>query len=383
MKSACSIRLAVRASLLAAVSALLAGCQGAAPQGDGERYFTWVDEQGRVRQSPIRDERDAVPIETLAAQSASEGEQPAQPGGQQPEPRLTSSASSQPADQNVGPGMTPGSGTDVSSGAAVSADAKDGEYTLDNYPDGDELAKRGFVREGESGPYFTWRDAEGNLRVSHYQPDTRELTATAADRAPQWTPATVIRSDRNPETAQANPEALAVLGLAPSSIDPLTAWAQACCQDLDQSQSVAWQPDREFRVVIDQDGPSHGFVSGDSHYRLVQLPELPGRSGYGLRLRSFAMDGLYVPSMAFLDRDLRPLRVMTDLVAEYVPETWYRHGYLEIRVPVAAAADERWLLIYDRPEDRDGQTVTETKRGPKAIPHQGTGTLSLQRIDPF
>ena len=113
----------LKSASLLLLATMMTGCQvGGSVVGEREGYFTWVDEQGRVRYSPI-----------------------------------------------VGStGQGAGKGTDEPS--ALDAEA---EYTLENYPDAEQLAKDGYIRPGQRQPYFTWRDAQGNIRVSYYQPDTR------------------------------------------------------------------------------------------------------------------------------------------------------------------------------------------------------------------
>jgi hypothetical protein len=100
-----------------------------------------------------------------------------------------------------------------------------------------------------------------------------------------------------------------------------------------------------------------------------------------LRLRSFHRKGVLVPSVAFLDDDFKPLRLVTDLVAEYVPESWSRHGYLRSFIPVFPSRGERWLLIYTTTSDLEGQTVIDTRYGPRSIQHQPFGELGLARVE--
>ena len=90
-------------------------------------------------------------------------------------------------------------------------------------------------------------------------------------------------------------------------------------------------------------------------------------------------EGMFVPSVAFLDASFAPVRIVTDLVASYVPESWYQYGYLHAYIPVFPSRGERWMVIFTRGADLAGQTVIEDKYGPKAIPHTRTGELSLSR----
>ncbi|MDI9245728.1 MalM family protein [Marinobacter sp. CHS3-4] len=343
--------------LAVSLTALLSGCQlmNSEPSGAKDGYFTWVDEQGQVRQTRIPDTSE--PIESVVAKGS--------------EPRATGSDTSEPPHE---------------------------EYNLENYPDGNELAERGFLREGDPEPYFTWRDAQGNVRVSYYRPDTRTAVEKGEIEPPlQLTRASIYEAGSEsvdgdlPEGA--DPLASAVLGLDGGVAPFFERWSRNCCESLNRSDYVQWDMGREFGVDVTEVSPRHEFLDGPSHYRLVSLPlsladqkeaeklERPVARDFILRLRSFDQKGLFVPSVAFLDRDFKPVRLVTDLAAEYVPESWARHGHLRSYIPVFPTRGERWMLIYTTGQDLAEQTVIETRFGPRAIQHQPTGQLGLMRVE--
>ncbi len=315
------------------LAVFLSGCQmpGGKPSADKEGYFTWVDEQGRVRQTVI-----PLGESTTKAENAS------------------------------------GTGHD--------------EFNLENYPDGNALAERGFIRPGDPEPYFTWRDALGNVRVSYYRPDTRTAVEKGEIKPPlELTEASIYQASDAPSDASlpegADPLATAVLGLDDSEAPFFERWTASCCTKLDHSNYVGWEPGREFGVDVTESSPEHEFITGTSHYRLVRLPHGSEVKDFILRLRSFDQKGVFVPSVAFLDAGFRPLRLVTDLVAEFIPESWHRLGHLRSFIPVFPSRGERWLLIYTTARDSSGQTVIETRYGPLAIPHQPTGELGLARVE--
>lgn len=356
-------------SLAASLAGLLSGCQmsGANPSGAKEGYFTWVDDQGQVRQTRIPDTSGSVdsaesPLQNSVAQE------------------------NRSSDRE----------RDDSASAATSSDHD--EFNLENYPDGDALAEKGFVRPGDPEPYFTWRDAQGNVRVSYYQPDTRTAVEKGEIKPPlQLTRASVYEASSGAVDADlpsgADPLASAVLGLDGGIAPFFERWSRGCCATLDRSNYVTWDMGREFGVDIEETSASHEFVTGNSHYSLVSLPlapsdqkeaedlERPVARDFILRLRSFDQKGVFVPSVAFLDRDFKPVRLVTDLVAEFVPESWARHGYLRSYIPVFPSRGERWMLIYTTSEDLAEQTVIETRFGPRAIEHRPTGQLGLVRVE--
>lgn len=322
----------------------LTGCQnvGVSPEGR-EGYFTWVDEQGRVRHTRI-----VRPAESQA-------------------------------------GTEPASSEEESGSEKEGSFREDDEFNLENYPDGNQLEEDGYVRPGEPQPYFTWRDAQGNIRVSYYEPDTRSAVEKGRIEPPiELTPASIYQARKGEpsgEPGAAEPEAFAVLGIDPDEQPFFDRWVDACCAKLHRSEAVSWQSGREFAVEVGQESPEYTFPTGPSHYRLVEIPPEGEQRDYIMRLRSFAQDGLFVPSIAFLDTSMEVVRVVTDLVADFTPESWHRHGYLQAYIPVFPSRGERWMVLFTRPEDVDGQTVIEGKRGPEAITHSETGYLSLTAMD--
>lgn len=331
----------------------LSGCQlpGGKPSGARQGYFTWVDEQGQVRQT-------AIPEKTSAAEDDGSPESMASPR--------------QPDKQQDGSETPTGS--------------RHPEFNLENFPDGNALAERGYIRPGDPEPYFTWRDAQGNVRVSYYQPDTRTAVEKGDIEPPlQLTEASIYQASgarRNTSLPEgADPLAAAVLGLDESETPFFERWIGACCSTLDRSDHYDWEAGREFGVSVDESSATQDFITGNSHYRLVRLPRDTETSDFILRLRSFDQKGLFVPSVAFLDEEFEPVRLLTDLAGEFVPESWHQLGYLQSYIPVFPSRGEHWLLIYTTSDDIEGQTVIETRYGPRAIEHQPTGKLGLVKVE--
>ncbi len=313
---------------------MITGCQGTPVVAPDDRYFTWVDELGRVRYSPMTDAEEPVEASSEAIRAS---------------------------------GETPGSG--------------DAEYTLDKYPDADQLAEDGYVRPGARQPYYTWRDAQGNVRVSYYRPETGpDQPSGHQESATEITPARVYRAgDQGGVGPDADPEALAILGIEADSPDYLEAFSRSCCRHLDTSDHDVWQEGREFAIHITEDTQVYRFHTGPSRFRILSLPGVSRRGDFIMVLRSYNRKGVFVPSLAFLDSNMVPVRLVTDLVASYQPGNWHRRGYLEARVPVFPGSGERWLVIFTRNEDMQGQTLVETEQGTLVIPHADTGELGLER----
>lgn len=263
--------------------------------------------------------------------------------------------------------------------APKQAQDDESEYTLENYPDGNELAKQGFIREGDPLPYFTWRDAQGNVRVDYYRPEAGFDKPREDRGVPALTSAVVIDGSRQPMIEQANADALEVLGIDKTE-SLLDAWVRQCCQHLPKKDLAEWDDSREFQLGFDDLAPEFQFSTGNSVYRLVELPEAGNSAAFVMQVRSYVKQGVFLPSLAFLDEDMATRRLVTELAFEYQPESWHSHGYLEARVPVFPRQGDRWLLIMSRAEDQAGQTVFETEEGTTVIRHAGHGLLGLAQM---
>ena len=88
-----------------------------------------------------------------------------------------------------------------------------------------------------------------------------------------------------------------------------------------------------------------------------------------------------VPSLVVLAGKLEQLRLVTYLVMEFTPENWHRRGYLEAWVPAFPGQGERWLVLFTREQDLEGQTVIETRAGPEKIPHIRHGEIGLMQVE--
>nr|WP_227506640.1 MalM family protein [Marinobacter subterrani] len=321
----------------------LTGCQvGGSPVSEREGYFTWVDEQGRVRSSPIVG-TDGQSKGKIAGEKALEpGEQPA-------------------LDEET-------------------------EYTLENYPDAEQLARDGYVRPGQRQPYFTWRDAQGNVRVSYYRPDTRTDQQKGLVEPPVRITEARVYHAGDQQVAPApvpgyDPDAFAILGIEPAADDFLARFSASCCESLETQGYQSWQSGREFGVRLSESSSVHSFLTGASPYQLVALPAADKGGSLVFRLRSYARNGVFVPSVVFLGERMEPIRLVTDLVMDFEPESWHQRGYLEAWIPAFPDRGERWMVLFTRKSDLESQTVIETPSGPQSIPHVRHGEIGVMQVE--
>ncbi|MBU2955440.1 MalM family protein, partial [Marinobacter sp. F3R08] len=284
------------------------------------------------------------------------------------------------------PGVAAKSVPSVSGAGAVAMLAEDTEYTLENYPDAGELEQDGYVRPGDQQPYFTWRDAEGNVRTSYYRPDTRaDLHGGLMNPPVQMSEASVYRAGSNGERTDTveghDPDAFAILGIDAGTEGFLDRFSATCCASMDELSPQRWHTGREFGVTFSTNSTTHSFLTGLSPYQLIALPDPDQHGSLVIRLRTYENSGVVVPSLVFLDEDMTPLRLVTDLVMEFTPESWHRRGYLEAWVPAFPGHGERWLVLFTRDEDLKNQTVIGTQANPSKIPHIRHGEIGLMQVE--
>ena len=402
-----------------------------------DRYFTWVDENGQVHSTAIKDDgnqkENLNPLEqraeevrnareeeaaspqgdagsaTGSADKTAAGEavqgQESSPERVQDQPAASSETLSPDSDvrpRNSGQALSlprpdsaqegpptvkrmagPSGSSHPPGSEHTSADGKtepssDAEFNLNRYPDSRELARHGYVRDPSERPYFTWRDAQGQLRVSYYEPkgDQADIASQTSTNGEAYTEATVLKPGGNlalPEGA--DPDVARVMGLqrTPSVFAKLVG---NCCAEVPKGDIADLPGDRNYLLKVDSEALKYAFRTGESPYRLVRLPSLKGP--VDLKLKSFVHNGVFIPTLAFLDDKFQVTRLVTDLAFTYEPEKWYRYGFLEARLPLYPEQGEKWVLIFTRKQDVDNITLLDDGRNQAPIKHTRRGTLDLE-----
>ncbi len=335
---------------------LLCGMQA----GAGSRYLTWVDDLGRVHNTFV-DERFAEQ-QRLAQRRAEQSDQA----------RL--------GDAGVWPGSAPSTGeskrryftwvdgsgqlhNSFYAGAQIAgASGRDqvlasGERAGD-YIDSQVLEGRGFVRDGDDSPYFTWVDEQGRM---HNSPVPTASRNTAVQTAVRYTEGRQIEFERSKPALpmlDGQPTAAMQALLAGSEVREEGLYGELvarCCGQLRDSDFKPLSADEPRFEELDRFSPSFDFPMGRSYYAALRLPA--SRQSYGLRVRSFANRQVVYPSLLFLDEAKRPTRLVSDAVYRLHPETWYRYAFIEGTVQVRAERGERYVLLITTDEDRSLQTL--------------------------
>ncbi|MBA4243637.1 MAG: transcriptional regulator [Pseudomonas sp.] len=336
---------------------LLCGMQA----GAGSRYLTWVDDLGRVHNTFV-DERFAEQ-QRLAQRRAEQSDQA----------RL--------GDAGVWPGSAPSTGeskrryftwvdgsgqlhNSFYAGAQIAgASGRDqvlasGERAGD-YIDSQVLEGRGFVRDGDDSPYFTWVDEQGRMHNSPVPTASRNTAATQT--AVRYTEGRQIEFERSKPALpmlDGQPTAAMQALLAGSEVREEGLYGELvarCCGQLRDSDFKPLSADEPRFEELDRFSPSFDFPMGRSYYAALRLPA--SRQSYGLRVRSFANRQVVYPSLLFLDEAKRPTRLVSDAVYQLHPETWYRYAFIEGTVQVRAERGERYVLLITTDQDRSLQTL--------------------------
>ncbi|MGA4323522.1 MalM family protein [Ectopseudomonas hydrolytica] len=336
---------------------LLCGMQA----GAGSRYLTWVDDLGRVHNTFV-DERFAEQ-QRLAQRRAEQSDQA----------RL--------GDAGVWPGSAPSTGeskrryftwvdgsgqlhNSFYAGAQIAgASGRDqvlasGERAGD-YIDSQVLEGRGFLRDGDDSPYFTWVDEQGRMHNSPVP--TASRNAAAAQTAVRYTEGRQIEFERSKPALpmlDGQPTAAMQALLAGSEVREEGLYGELvarCCGQLRDSDFKPLSADEPRFEELDRFSPSFDFPMGRSYYAALRLPA--SRQSYGLRVRSFANRQVVYPSLLFLDEAKRPTRLVSDAVYQLHPETWYRYAFIEGTVQVRAERGERYVLLITTDQDRSLQTL--------------------------
>ncbi|ARS49175.1 maltose operon periplasmic [Ectopseudomonas mendocina] len=335
---------------------LLCGMQA----GAGSRYLTWVDDLGRVHNTFV-DERFAEQ-QRLAQRRAELSDQA----------RL--------GDAGVWPGSAPSTGeskrryftwvdgsgqlhNSFYAGAQIAGSSgrdqvlASGERAGD-YIDSQVLEGRGFVRDGDDSPYFTWVDEQGRM---HNSPMPTASRNTAAQTAVRYTEGRQIEFERSKPALpmlDGQPTAAMQALLAGSEVREEGLYGELvarCCGQLRDSDFKPLSADEPRFEELDRFSPSFDFPMGRSYYAALRLPA--SRQSYGLRVRSFANRQVVYPSLLFLDEAKRPTRLVSDAVYQLHPETWYRYAFIEGTVQVRAERGERYVLLITTDQDRSLQTL--------------------------
>lgn len=324
--------------LLALMVLVTGGCATGSSDASSGGMRAWVDERGQVRYTPSARENSA------------------------------SGADSQPE-------------TDSGSGSAASPSGQEEahpEFNQQQYPDAGEQAKNSNPDE----LFYSWRNAEGRVFNTPYLYEEEAMGRVMRDEEPmRASQARTTTSEAvNAPGFQPDSEAATILGVGEGARNRLDVFSEQCCRDLPRLEFQQLEPERTLPVSLTDEAGVYDFSTGKSRFSLVRLPQAPEQSL--LRVRSFIRNGGFlVPNAVFLDGGFRPVRMVTDMVMEYSPETWRRYGYMAARLAMRPESGERWLVLFTRFDDLESSTEVGKEQQRRRLTHEPAGSLSLRLVE--
>ena len=254
------------------------------------------------------------------------------------------------------------------------------EFEGEEYIDAAELERRGFVKPKEQR-FYTVIDSDGHYRNIPY-PDNAEIDSEATVEliepqnyrivAKEQPMADVIGLDN------ADPQALALLGIRPEDQSEIAILARHCCEDLKTYEHVELDQGDGNLLEVNEKDYAHEFGIGHSLLRIVKLPATD--EVQTLRIRTYAGPKVFYPSILVLDEEYQPQRFLQDIVYVYEPENWFRYGYLEGYFKVDSQKS-KYLVIFTTKKDERKLTVVEgIEEKPIVLHHDNQGILHLSQI---
>lgn len=362
----------------------------------GSRYLTWIDDTGKVHNTVVN--RQFVAHEQASDKQVDLSDQA----------RFSDAKSDWPGTKVSGESKrryytwVDARGTLQNSfyaGGQLQAGASEvvlgtGESSSE-YIDSDVLEGRGYQRDGDDGQYYTWVDEHGRMRNSTRAPRVSSGVSARVGRV-EFTEGRQIEFAAKPALlpdldGHSNDALNALLSGSKLKGDGLyRELIDRCCTQMKDDDFTELSSDEPRFEELNRFSPRFDFPMGRSYYAAIKLPK--ARSGYGLRVRSFANKQVVYPSLLFLDGQKRPTRLVSDAVYKLHAETWYRFAFIEGTVQIKAAAGEGYVLLLTTEEDkslktldnkpfkRPLQAVVVDEAGMQAHEHSEVGSFELAVI---
>ena len=244
-----------------------------------------------------------------------------------------------------------------------------GGVLASDFVDADQLARQGFMRDGDENPYYTWVDPTGRLVSSQYQPGpaysgvSKNVIDYTEGNQHVFNQKLVATDSIQISKNESLGAVLPAMDQKPQSVITLDKKLAArikdtCCAQLAPSSFYPLSPDVSVYEKLNELSPSYDFPTGHSYFIPIRLPV--SQQTYGIKVKSFAQKGLFYPVLLFLDENRQPTRYVTDAVVEYHEETWNRYAHLEGRIQIKPSYKERFVLVFTTEEDL--KRVTQQKK---------------------
>ena len=285
------------------------------------------------------------------------------------------------------------------------------------YIDADTFAARGFVREGDGLPFFTWVNEAGQMETGTISPEQRGLAFVSPSlpgfgegsrssfsdgheillRAPEGLPPTAAGASLSNELSSVLDADREARKNRPRTRDQqlVRDMRNGCCRSINTSTFISMERNDNHFETFNYLSPTYSFPSGISPYVGVVLPDNPGK--LSVRIRSFANEAdtqFIYPTLLFLDINREPTRMVTDAVYRVKPESWKAYASIEGIVQVKPWLGEKYVVVmtterdlkqqtldnkpYDRPLDR--KTPSKELNGLHARQHSLDGSFEISLL---
>jgi len=263
-----------------------------------------------------------------------------------------------------------------------------------DFVDSEDLLQGNVNEEGER-PFYMTMNPDGEQDVIFYSPSVMRKAIKEREYKEQLSTATIFRADKAALVAvpkRADPTALRILqGGLEKKKSFFEQFSQTCCGNLPTIELLDLSEDARVFDELNKNDTSYRFVDGTSRYALAILPARD--QNYLVVLKSFVRKfkelgiehGVFIPQVVFLDENMKPTRIASDIVMQSFSETWTSYGYLKavLEVEQTAAVRERFILLYTNKDQLRRRSQVQNEEGLWDIEHMDVGSLELSLVHDF
>ena len=265
-----------------------------------------------------------------------------------------------------------------------------------DFVDGDELLE-GRLSGDSQQPFFITRDPDGNESITFYSPSLAQEAKLLSERKLEYSKATIYRPEDQdgvyygdlPE--QAEPIAVQILTSGKGRFENyFDAFSKRCCEELPKSGVKTLEFGRSEHLKLRRGDLPYRFNEGDSRYIIFKLPDY--QENFAIQLRAFIRpygpenvpNGIFFPQLVMLDVNLQPLRIISNPVLEYTPESWSDYGYLQgvFEVERPEGLEEMFVMLNTTRDVLGKISRYEHPEGAIDIRHMKHGELGVKAVYP-
>jgi len=270
----------------------------------------------------------------------------------------------------------------------------------EDFIDSEEFLRSGSKPEKERSPYYVTVDADGIQHTTFYDPNlVKEILFAERNKKIEFTEAQVFQKSESEISVPgaADPIALSILSSGKDSfVSYFDAFSEKCCAQLPNIETPEITLGNYHYFVLNDDTLPYRFAEGDSRFLLLRLPDL-NKATIPLRIRTFIRrfakqnieKGVFFPQLITLDKDKKPLRIITGPLLKFQDETWTTHAYLQgiFAMSQTKELDERYLLINTTGETLKSNSTIEIPASEDGIArtviiqHMNEGSLEIEILE--